>query len=31
VYFIDKRLSHFMGDFIPTDEHDALAEEASND
>ena len=31
VYFIDKRLSHFMGDFIPTEEHDALAEEASND
>jgi outer membrane protein assembly factor BamE len=31
VYFFDKRLSHFSGDFIPTDEYDALAEEASND
>jgi outer membrane protein assembly factor BamE len=31
VYFVDERLSHFLGDFIPTDEYDALATEASND
>ena len=31
VYFVDERLSHFLGDFIPTDEYDALAKEAGND
>jgi outer membrane protein assembly factor BamE len=30
-HFINERLSHFLGDFIPTDEYDALAKEASND
>ena len=29
VFFVDERLSHFMGDFIPTDEYDALARTAS--
>ena len=31
LYFVGKRLSHFMGDFIPTYEYDALAMEASKD
>jgi len=25
VYFVEDRLSHFVGDFIPTDEYDSLA------
>jgi outer membrane protein assembly factor BamE len=29
VFFVDERLSHFMGDFIPTDEYDAMAKTAS--
>ncbi|MDG1230893.1 MAG: outer membrane protein assembly factor BamE [Pseudomonadales bacterium] len=29
VFFIDERLSYFMGDFIPTDEYDALAKTAN--
>ena len=29
IYFVDERLSHFVGDFIPTDEYEALAEAAS--
>ena len=31
VYFVEERLSHFIGDFIPTNEHDALANAASKD
>jgi hypothetical protein len=31
VFFVNERLSHFMGDFIPTDEYDALAKTASKD
>ena len=30
VYFVGERLSHFMGDFIPTDEYDAFVRAASN-
>jgi outer membrane protein assembly factor BamE len=30
VHFVDERLSHFFGDFIPTNEYDALAREARN-
>ena len=30
VYFIDEHLSHFMGNFIPTDEYDGLTKAASN-
>ena len=29
VYFVEKRLSHFIGDFIPTDEYDSLEKTAS--
>jgi outer membrane protein assembly factor BamE len=29
VFFVDERLSHFMGDFIPTAEYDALAKTTS--
>ncbi len=29
VYFVEKRLSHFIGDFIPTDEYDSLDKTAS--
>jgi outer membrane protein assembly factor BamE len=29
VYFVEERLSHFIGDFIPTDEKDALTTAAS--
>ena len=29
VFFVDERLSHFMGDFLPTDEYDAMAKTAS--
>lgn len=28
VYFVEERLSYFIGDFIPTDEFDALAQAA---
>ena len=31
VYFVDESLSYFMGDFIPTDEHDVLTNATSND
>jgi outer membrane protein assembly factor BamE len=31
VYFINARLSHFFGDFIPTDEYRAITKEPSND
>jgi outer membrane protein assembly factor BamE len=31
VYFVEERLSHFIGDFIPTDEYDSLARAASKD
>ena len=31
VFFIDERLSYFMGYFIPTDEYDALAKTANKD
>ncbi len=29
VYFVEERLSHFIGDFIPTDEYAALAKAAN--
>ena len=31
VYFVDESLSHFMGDFIPTDEYNVLTNATSND
>lgn len=31
VYFVEERLSHFIGDFIPTDEYESLARAASED
>ena len=31
IYFVDTRLSHFLGDFVPTDEYAALVNEGSND
>ena len=31
VYFVDTRLSHFLGDFVPTEEYEALVNEGSND
>lgn len=30
-FFVEERLSHFLGDFIPTDEYDALAGAANKD
>ena len=31
LYFVDKRLSHFMGDFIPTDVYETLPNTANKD
>jgi len=31
LYFVNKRLSHFMGDFIPTEEYEALPNAANKD
>ena len=31
IYFVDNRLSYFMGDFIPTKAYASLAKDASKD